>query len=816
MAVELESISFNDQFNIGATGVDYLLGNIGDEITCELVFNVKWDALGVGLIAESGAQSFLRTDFATVGGSWIRDGFKAGDDIEIANGSGGASNNGLFTIDTITAETITVLEAVTNQGVQTYDVFGLTPIQGIDYNFNLLENTVSGIAGNQTDLTDQDTAPRFTTPNVPATGATAVELIIQNNSHGWFTGDLPTIENLGLFDSGRTQRAKIVHTFKITPLFLPDWIQSIEDGVPPATIFRDLNSIKYFAKIDAKFNPSSPVVDHTSQFDLPSGNVGWYDEHFNGGTPNYTLKSVVYTDTVSGDILTEPNFNKTTDVDIRIESVTSSFTPPPPNPAHVVLNTIYAPVDIEQFSNTGADNYLDNYVFDQVFGEVGAVSNIDGIAFGTDRQTITDTTYTIISSTEIQITFTLDLSAAYQSKLGALDEFNRNGLIFVSIQDDAVSTTEGTDRNNVLIDFLKWQEKTIGPTLFQVDQQINFFSYPDTNCGGASSAALFSEDGGLARAIIKLKNSVGATITKFEARIEAVHDTKENFTLETKVFDLLGFELCNGIQEINITEIRDFVLPEGDPRNTISLTRLPGLDDGTFAYYQLTYGFKIRYETWRINQNVNADFCDNENQDWAVFSEAAGWTTQFNLYATMIDSDGNETTFLHTSDVQMKGYDTTFGTPITVSIQTFSEDGTVNLGGNVSFEENTKVLATFIGDFTQAPTATNAFYGILRFDAPDVGGIQLIDEASSQFVPADDSLWISPTGTTSGSRLIQIDDGKFTLESTIDLSKLDPTLVNYKLSARIGAFNDVASLLQEDDFELLLENGFCILLEPNS
>lgn len=809
--VILNSIEFFDQFNTGATGVNYLLGNVGDDIRCELIFDVKWESLQVSIVADSGEQSFVRQDFSTAGGSWITDGFKAGDDIELANGGGGAANTGFFTIDTVTAETITVIESVTDQSARAYDVFGLTLVHGIDYNFNLvLNNTPNGV-DNPVNLTDFETRPKFVADNIAATGTTAT-MVIQNNSHGWHTESLPTIEPLGLFDTDRTQRWKITHTFKITPLFLPDWIDSFEDNVPPSLIFRDGNSIKYFAKIDAKFDALNPSVPHTSSFDLFKGNVGWYDEFLNGGAPNYSLNSVVFTDDASGNVITEPTFNKKVNAVVLIDSLTDVFSP---GVADIILNTIYAPINEDQFANTGTDNYLDNYVFDTIAGQNDVTAGLDGDAFGTARQTITDVTYTSMTTKQVEIRFSFELSAAYQADLLSFDEFNRKGLVFITIQDSNVITTEGLDRNAVVVSLFDYQNDTVDSTLFSIDGQVNFFRYPHSNCGNDSAGQLFSEDGGLAKAIFKTKNSEDAKLINFEARVEVVNDADPDrkFTLDNKVFDLLGFDFCDGIQEIDIQEQRDFILPVGDERNIISIQRVPSLDDGTFAFYEITYGFKVRWETWRTNEDVDEDFCDNENQDWAVFSQTPGWTTQFNIYATMEDSAGNQTTFLHVSEVEMKPYDEEYSTPLSITIETFSEDETTNYDGNIALDENTLVRATIVSDFTAVPTGTPDFYGIVRYDAITVGGINFIDVASTVFPLADDSLWISPTGTTSGAKIVQVDDGKIIIESTIDVGKLDKTVINYKLSARLGAFCDIAGLLQENGADLLQENGFCILLE---
>lgn len=797
MAVELVDIKLYDEFTgSGGGGTKYLLGVLGDKITAELTFDVYWATEEVDLIFTAAGDTIERDD----NGSFIDDGFKVGDTIVTDS----PTNPGPFTITAISDSIITVAEALADESWPDGSVFGETPVTAIDYFFNLIENNAPDDFDS---LTDLENAQMYTASGLDPTAPPATTAMTPvGNSMGWqqsgLTVDIDTVS----FTNHR-QRFTVTHEFFITPLFRPDQIQNIRDGIPPAPdYFGNRKALRYAAKIDAKFTDMDPEIPHTSDFEMGPGNTGWFDELANGRAPKYELLSITYTDDATAAVVDGLQSCRKTNVDIRLSSV-GLFTAG----QKMVLNQMYLPLDSADFINTKDTDLIANFRFDRAFLTEGAAA-IDGEQFGTDAQSITDAQAVLIGVNEMKITYSFDPAAAYTTFIGGKDDTNRNYAIFVTPQLEAITTTEEMDRTAVLCDTQEYLCDTDDAALWVIEDKVKIYKSASLYTDGRDTIEGFDQDQLVARAQFKVASNQASPglLTKMEVKIEAEHATEDPVELQVDSFSMADFPAdCDDIQEIDLTVPLNYTYDSEDPRNYISFQRVPASDTGVYRFYQMDYPFKLRWEKWR--QLAEAAKCfQPATQDWSIYALQSGWSLKMNIYAT-VEADGVETLFKHQIDMVVKGRDVSFDGITVGELITYRMYGSppyeTDLEGQLSINENTLIRASFTGDFSAFPSGYTAYEGIIRLDSRRVGGINFIRECSSVVDLEDGSPFVAKATLTVVSASL------ITVEAEIDYTLLDPN-TSYYLSARLDAYNDSeAEILQENGMAILQEDLFAILQE---
>lgn len=450
MAVTLQSLYFFDEFTgLGGGGIEFLAGSIGDKIIAELTVDIKSCAENIPMTFTADGKTIERLDVVTYTipttpfttgfyASFIQDGFKVGDTIEVV---GSDNNDGTYTIVTVTDKIITVAEALVSETMDSSSIYGTTAVTAIDFYYNLIENSVNE---NYKSLFDTNNSNRFNCPTC-AIPMSSTQMDTVGKSKAWVNGTAYIDDVAYPTAPMYTQRFKITHTFFITPLFIAQWKTNNDNSTNPKGFYNDLESLKYVANVEAKYLNLEATPAHTGDLslDMNDGNVGYFDEFVNGFDANYTLKSIYYTDNASGDSVDSLQYDKATDVEIRITSVNSKFAAG----CKVVLNQAYCSLDTRDYGDTTTD-MVNNYRFDRVMLTEGAAA-ADGEQVGTDAQCITNAEATFISASELKITYTCDMANAYSAFIEAKDEYNRNFLIFCTPQDPAVTTTGTFDRNAV-------------------------------------------------------------------------------------------------------------------------------------------------------------------------------------------------------------------------------------------------------------------------------------------------------------------------------------------------------------------------------
>lgn len=178
--------------------------------------------------------------------------------------------------------------------------------------------------------------------------------------------------------------------------------------------------------------------------------------------------------------------------------------------------------------------------------------------------------------------------------------------------------------------------------------------------------------------------------------------------------------------------------------------------------------------------------------------------------------------FKHTSDIEFKDYDVASGDTTFTAVTTtkdatsLTDTGAVLLNG-----DNTQIETTFTGDFTSHPDYPFTMYGILELDVRGIGGNTWIKQISTvydsnNFTNSTDEVWEGTIAVNKASLVVNTSPDNVVLTAELDYTKLDFTINEYKLTARLGKIPQIETfcLITEDNNDIVLEDlSGCITTE---
>lgn len=770
--VEITSVQFTDEYTgTAVTKNDFLMGSIGDLYHAYTTIAIHWESLTVLCSFDSVSKTITRNDNR----SWLADGFRNNDTFDIVNGG---ANTGSFTIVTVSDREIVTVEPLVTATSSGVDFHGTTPVTTIDFYFNLIENAANV---DFMSLTDIGTLQKRSAYKASWANTDSVTMTTKTVSKGWFLGGAGTTTKVSTTDYA--QIFLIDQIIGITPLFLSGQQDGFAtDPLTSPPYFNGGNCLKFVCRADAKFEQNSPQIVHSTDINYPFqyGNTGWFDEFLNGGDPEYTLSSVSYQDVVSGDTVTQPDLNKTTQVTMVVDSASGNFTDVvgiTPG-SQVVIGMCYAPLDQADYVNTRTI-LRDNFRLDRLLTTVGAAS-ANGVGFGTDRQTLTGITATFVSANQITITFTIDLATAYKTFLQTKSSSNWNYIFWATPQKLASTYLGDTDRNAVLGDFNSFIYNKDDSTLLTWYDSL-FFQYPDTTNNYYTDFKGMIGDNVLTRS--KFTISSGATPKDLTAEIRVVNSvTGESFTLQTYTQQFPETELNGIICSKNVPTVLGYNLSVTDVRNQAYLYRNTAIDTPTQYGWEFDYGFVTRYETWRDLPDYPTAFSCDHTQDWSTYSLQPNWEIKFIVTVNVTQNDYT-TTFERTSDITLQDGDYSddgFGGQIVPMKQTFYYSGSnlVDAKGLIFYDQNTHVTLTYTGDFSALPTDAIGYSAYIALDIEGTGGEKTRDIAPSETDPIEGSAWATRAMIT------KVDNATITVEADIDYTKLNLTVKEYLITGR--------------------------------
>lgn len=782
MSLQVTSRKYYNQFKNGralgtalTTFTPYLLGNVGNryrrdtEVEVRLATELEgydWDVSSTQIICND-------VNFITLG--WV-----IGDTFELYGTVGGNTYNyASFTILNVTANAITITGTFSYTGSASTELtmFMDTPLLGVRYNSNLIENNE---AANYVSKVDETTTRAYSVQLTGAeyTGSSVVAAAANGPENSWkMSTDSVTVQSTQRPATANNYTYKFVisEIFTILPLF--DNATNLDAGISPATFLNNL-CLRHVCRIS--FTPSlmSPVVVHTiedSATPTTYGNTGYYNERFNGYSPsNYAVESITLE--VGGSEVDYIEYTEDTDFEIVVTTNGTAFSSG---------NTKYV-VNVAKFA-TEQDLMLradENFLFDSYFGVTGAAAG-DG-----DNGILTGVEGAIVSG-KLVITGKISYTAGQQALLNDGDKF----LISVSTEDYSAAIADSDNMMLVaeVVDFYNDTDVYGLIALADGGYSEHPFEYNDDN-NRRTNYAGWVEDGVLLYLRVYSDLSLDAFIKSFTLRLVSYNSGTGNFfELYKKTFDLSGYPLNGSVQEIFIDETANFKLATGDQFNWIKFTRDTLVGDK--QYYDIYIGHKHDWRDYVANANVDGVFFDstklNNNLNYlsSNYSGKEGYVLKHFIEFEMSDDAGATTTQyrFRSPDLEIYEYDEDENAiPLwTGAITTESEDSGLNLNGNLSTTENTIVTAVF--EPTSGSIVTTAIYGIIRIEEYQAGGLTGIYEISTQRAYPTNNYLIPLSGETLCK--ITIASDSVTLEAMVDVTKI-VSGATYKLSAKIGSSCD--------------------------
>lgn len=816
MSVTVTNIGFRNSLSMDSTVIppvfgqttslqpNVFKGGIGEYISVGIDFQVKWgmERLDIEFIAPNTIriQTFDPANFSGGLGSTNSENstasflnfFETGDKIQFDPATVTTPNDVVMTIQTITDDTITVDVTVIDEVAPFTSVFGVTPIKALDFVYNIIENDDSNDFRSKITDKNQNT---FFSSGIDALVATPV-ILRPTGDKNWqanFSSDEPTIL-IGQGITDFTQKFTLIHNFHLIDLIDTNFD---DNGNPSVDLVEELVgnlSQKYIFDIRVKTNVFSGEpkfsfldTDNVVHYDqiLKNGNTGFFDELYNGYTKSIEISSLAYEDTLTNPIdsllSNDPSVVKITIQDSQVGGSFNFFdTASTEGIAQVVIlekpnDTNLLDVDKTYFENLNYSRVMFSW------NQGGAFVNqqIDG---------------TLINS----LTGTLTANQTMDLEVG----INATGSLVTS--------------NEYLIFFSTWGfDESFNEEVTQsllVDSNTATTQAPVGYC---SSTGVFEQHGGIVS-----ENIVANIEDVINAKITLTVD--KNATLGTNIFDIdLESLEIQIIAEHQTTPSRNFVVQNdvfsagvsnyGNSGKGFSLT-LSNLDNicswnedfgsetPTQKFYILDYPFKLRWEEW-VSVNTDSDFQLTDFQDWAQFEQHPDWELKFNVLSkseltnqtdnsTSFNTITKEFDFEYLKDYEevcpVTGFNATYDA---LSVEVFELASLTPLTVLLT-DKDMLIKATFQGDWNSTPLYPFDIYGILRFDAIDVGGIGFVRRISSieDVVPND--IW-NGLDITGKQALVTINDTVFpytvTVEAILKGNKITSNIQNFKVSATIGA-----------------------------
>ncbi len=803
MPVYLDSISFKNPLDTAP--INWLLANVGDEITIEIAISVKTFAIG----STSQGINMNVTDGYLVPGvvsGFDFSEFKVGDIVNVYNYMAGVSY-GNYTVVEIISNTqirfstnVMGISPATDNNTFNQIVFSIVkPITALNYKWNFIENA-EGL--NYFSKIDGQSHLASITNLNPAGGLTNLPMT--------FMGQLPyqlgsiEVDEVALVTAPvYTSKFIIRHKTRITPTILDvQWDDTVNNIAPD--YFFNLKCLKSVFFIEARSNINDPNDTHTLQIENVLGNTGWFDEKWNANVTNYYIENLEYF-YMSGIPLAptlipgvELSTTRITEFKFKIRNTVDS--PFVSGQTKMILNFQKAPNSDAEYTNNNRD-VLHNFVWETALLTASASpSPVNGDNYSDlSIRSISDLRAFYISANEIEVTgkFAFD-----QAGIDVFEESNEpNYLFYVSIQDH---TKNGgiSDRVTLKIDANNNFYQTSFPDLLDMSTKLIPHDVPDYVTGYVEREK-FTEDELVGYTRVDLKDDplvLSTAFTKYTARILAFNTvTGNNFQLESKSINIPTNTLYLGFPIFNIQTVRPFHVPANEIRKKMIARR-----NTTFgrAVYEFAFPFLNRWEYWVQLLTTNNAFLNisqpnnGVNEDWRHYN-FGNWVIR---YVFELNMQVNGIPALYTDYLDYKIFDRNLPAENTSCvIDTFDPDTLTALVDGVGNKyilgyKNTLVKATFtdaVDGFD--PNNTTVVIGI---EVKEQGGHFGKFRMSSKWVSDSDTIFIPLTGQTkvklTFAGIPPIFGNTCVAEALVDFNGLDLSAPNYKLTARIYG-NDLSS-----------------------
>lgn len=640
-----------------------LLGNVGDwqALTIDVEASVSYEATNNEPVIFNLPNMFSLTN----GKSWRDYGFQIGDDIilrweELQNNNGLVFNRP-FTIidiqfsDLIVSPNIISSDANTNllpgQTVikhlgQTIDIkkfnarflkIGDHPFESVISNYNFLLNSNFQSASLQSVIDGEETRLQALGLESMLIGDIAIFEKLKNQSG--MSVSSAELEYLSKnTDSDVTNH--YIYSYRVTIIYLItalyDDKTDIESLTPPDWF---LGSETLTESFDLQFRPDHNDPNVSVQLKREKyalkGNVGWFNENYNGLQHGMTVDSVEYRDTL-GNLIDRLDHSKPTIISGIIRNV-PDVTPIPELAYMFSLATNEENLYKNKIPSNHENLKINTWGVFKTFYADGMTSNVipDAQGFSSDDARMDSNSFyakVIPSTNDVEFSVELIPTTEFYNYIENRPEDERNYVFSISVASRSL-VTNYSDRVSLLVDYNYFEEniEPIGEYDYVKTSWLKHNnSQFDIDLLNTDLASAWLEDAIVWRHLIAIDKTSGSILNEIECSIEVENTPNDDYLLDNVIINTSQFPIdSNNVQLINIDDSRGFLLPNNDKENYIKVQRETSLDSGNYAVYSVFYGTKVRWEYFVERFDVPQNFVNSlkENNgkfnDWDWFQEVA-------------------------------------------------------------------------------------------------------------------------------------------------------------------------------------------------
>lgn len=435
--------------------------------------------------------------------------------------------------------------------------------------------------------------------------------------------------------------------------------------------FVSSNAVGDYAELSMLMISGDPSTAVTSA-SFQTGNTGYENENFNGGTPEYTLGSIGWQDGSSNN-MTAFDFTQQSEFTIVING---DFKPAD----KFTFKMFTIPNDASLYQNKPLP--LDNNIMlvqNATPISPSTPTNVSGNANENGAKVnILNLESTIVPGVSMTITGVVDPNIAFTNLFNSRQANDRKYKILVSTEDSGILDYSKSNRVNILTEF-KDAKKNLTPLgKLTTVTTLDMLDHADDVYVGLPE--LYLEDDVLVVVEYTLpKDNTSTPVNPWIAIkgrivIENV-STFERYTLEELLYNVSSLPvLSDGSLPLNYTENRGFKLPDTSNKVEFVIEREPLLDSPDVFGVRMKYPFIVRYEDWQLLQNVPTDFYSTPNSNWYNFASDPNWIIKFE-HAAQIDNGIVQGEYIDDIKFNVNTYDD-WGESPGSSISFEREDGT--------------------------------------------------------------------------------------------------------------------------------------------
>jgi hypothetical protein len=575
------------------------------------------------------------------------------------------------------------------------------------------------------------------------------------------------------------QKFEIEHEFTIVPYYLDGELSNLQNNVIPP-LLTGTNSLKYVFNPEFRTVLSNPNTKKSFQSEDTLGSVAWYNENFNGFNSIYKVNSVTYEEQATSNSASGLLVGQKTRVTIQLEHLTGTFSAGD----KVGVYVSYLPEQSE-YENTTLSDLKDNFIYDRAFqtsGNAGPIVSDFIKEMGV---------FAPIGNT-MSLYFDVEYSPTQQAFIsGKIAQTPTYFVIGVQAGDNSLTNT-ASDRVVLLADVEQYDESPDIPDLMDVDK-FNIYAHNEPIGAGSFSTdkTSWNEDGLVVDFNFTLDLNKQAFMNSLDFKLVAYNPSTNQFwELDSYSFSPATAIVSGGVQQLNETTTRGYILKSGDQFNDVQIA--VGSQAAGIQNYAGRFAQKISWQDWIQNLDVDPIFYDatepndNLNDKASNYSLLNGYEIRLAIFSNLfgvspLNVSGNTDYLFLSPTITVYDYEED-GNPSPVwscVIETFDSINNTNLGGAVLSGQDTLFRATWTNSGGAITSLAN-IWGINRIEETGQQGYD-ITEMSSLNDPAASQILKPNSGT---KLFVYLNAGNVVFECFVDGSQVSAG-TEYNLSSRI-------------------------------